>query len=257
MILSRRVSLGGTQLDSLDSSIVIKSFDPGIPQENITATDRMGGVGQRITSEHYSMLEATLVFAIDVPKRDMNRRGQVYALIKRWAMPGGWLTFNALSNIRMYVDKVILPSRGDMRVFDEEYTIKFRAYNVPFWQSTTATTVTSASISTGDVSITVPGDVETVLDAELKNISGGQLEAITIAIDGHSLVFTAMTLANGSTLKISHGTDGLLRATVGGTTVYGKMTGSNDLITRPGSRTISITCSGALELKAEVYGRYL
>ena len=257
MILSRRVALGGTQLDSLDTSIVIRSFDPGTPKEAISAVDRMGGAGQRVTMKHFQVLEATLTFAIDVNKRNITERRRVFDLAKHWAMAGGWLTFNGMSGKRMYVDKVTVPASGDLRVLDEEYTIVFRAYNVPFWQDDTATTVTAASISTGSMTLQVPGEIETQIDATLKNISGGQIAAITIAIDGHQLVFTAMTLANGSTLVISHGTDGLLRATVGGATVYGKLTGSDDLVSGTGTKTITITCSGALEATVSCYGRYL
>lgn len=257
MILSRRVSLGGTQLDSLDTSIVIRSFDPGTPKEAISAVDRMGGAGQRVTMAHFQVLEATLVFAIDKPKRNITARREVFDKVKKWARGGGWLTFNGMSGKRMYVDKAEVQSSGDLRVLDEEYTIVFRAYNVPFWQDGTATTATAASISTGSMTINVPGELETQIDATLKNISGGQIEAITIAIDGHALIFTAMTLANGSTLVISHGTDGLLRATVGGATVYGKLTGSDDLVSGTGTKTITITCAGALEATVSCYGRYL
>lgn len=256
MILSRRVALDGVQLDSLDSSIVIRSFDPGTPTENISTTDRMGGAGQRVTSQHWQMLEATLVVAIDVPKRNMVKRGQVFAQIKRWARGKGWLTFNGMSGVQMWVDQVVIPSRGDLRVFDEEYTIIFRSYNVPFWLSSTHTSA-SEQLSTGVFDITIPGDVETVLNATIENISGGVIDAITIGIDGHQLIFTAMTLADGETLVISHGTDGLLRATVDGETVYGKLTGSDDLVTRPGARTVSVECEGLLDVTVSCQGRFL
>lgn len=256
MILSRRVALDGVQLDSLDSSIVIQSFDPGTTRENIQTTDRMGGAGSRVTAQHWQMLEATLVVAIDVPKRNMVKRGQVFAQIKRWARGKGWLTFNGMSGVQMWVDQVVIPSRGDLRVFDEEYTIIFRSYNVPFWLSSSHATA-SAQVDTGTFDITIPGDVETVLNATMENISGGEIDAIKIGIDGRQLVFTAMALADGETLVISHGTDGLLRATVNGSTVYGKLTGSEDLVTRPGEQTVSIECEGLLDVVASCQGRFL
>ena len=49
MILSRRVALNGQQLDELHDAIVIRSIDPGVPNESISAVDRMGGAGSRIT----------------------------------------------------------------------------------------------------------------------------------------------------------------------------------------------------------------
>ncbi len=256
MILSRRVALNGVQVDELDESIVIQEFDPGTPAENIGTVEKMGGVGSRMTSRHWGPLDAKLVLAIDVPRRDMVRRGQVYELIKRWARMGGWLTFNAMNNVQMHVDQVILPSRGDLRAFEDEYTITFRNHFVPFWQSVTPATA-SAQVSTGSFGITVPGDLETVLDAELTNISGGQIEELTIGIDGRQLVFTAMTLGAGETLVISHGTDGLLRTTVNGTSVYGKLTGSDDLVCGPGSKTVSVVCEGSLEAAVSCRGRFL
>ena len=256
MILSRRVALDNVQLDSLDSSIVIRSFDPGTTRENIQITDRMGGAGSRVTTQHWQMLEAKLVFAIDVPKTNVAKRVQVFDLVKAWALKKGWLTFNGLSTLQMWVEQVVVPSRGDLRVFDEEYTILFRNYNVPFWLSKTHASA-SAQLSTGVFDITIPGDVETVLNARITNSSGGVLDAITIGIDGHQLVFTAMTLANGDTLVINHGTDGLLRATVDGETVYGKLTGSDDLITRPGTRTVSVECEGTLDVVVSCQGRFL
>ena len=47
MILSRRVALGGIELDELDESIVIRSFDPGVPHESTGAENRAGGFGSR------------------------------------------------------------------------------------------------------------------------------------------------------------------------------------------------------------------
>ena len=256
MILSRRVALDNIQLDSLDSSIVIRSFDPGTPKEAISAVDRMGGAGQRVTMKHWQVLEATLVFAIDVPKRNMARRTQVFDLVKSWALKKGWLTFNGMNSVQMWVEQVVVPSRGDLRTLDDEYTIIFRNYNVPFWLNKTHTTATE-TVDTGVFDITIPGDVETVLNAQITNSSGGTIDAIKIGIDGHQLVFTAMTLGNGETLVINHGTDGILRTTVDGVSVYGKLTGSDDLVTRPGARTVSVECEGLLNVVVSCQGRFL
>ena len=256
MILSRRIALDNIQLDSLDASIVIRSFDPGTPKQDISAVDRMGGAGQRVTMKHWQMLEAKLVFAIDKPKRNITQRNQVFEMVKQWALGKGWLTFNGMNSLQMWVEEVVVPSRGDLRVFDEEYTILFRNYNVPFWLNKTHTTA-SETLDTGVFDITIPGDVETVLNARITNSSGGTIDAITIGIDGHQLVFTAMTLENGETLVINHGTDGLLRTTIDGVSVYGKLTGSDDLVTRPGTRTVSVECEGLLNVVVSCQGRFI
>ena len=134
MILSKRVALGGQQLDELHDAIVIRSIDPGVPNESISAVDRMGGAGSRITGDHFSTIDVSVTYAIDIPKRRMAERRAVFDLVNAWANRKGWLTVNWLENRRMYVDKTILPGSGDLWEWTSEFTIVFRAYNVPFWQ---------------------------------------------------------------------------------------------------------------------------
>ena len=74
MILSRRVALGGVQLDQQDASIVIRSIDTGVPHESLDAVNRMGGAGQRLTSQHWETLDVSVRVAIDVPKKNLSKR---------------------------------------------------------------------------------------------------------------------------------------------------------------------------------------
>ena len=76
MILSRRVSFCGEQLDELDDSIVIRHADPGVPNESIQAVERMGGWGQRVTGQHWNTLEASVAFAINIKKTEMTEQKQ-------------------------------------------------------------------------------------------------------------------------------------------------------------------------------------
>ena len=57
MILTKRAALDGVQLDELHDAIVIRGIEPGTPNETLQATGRMGGAGQRVTVQHYDMLE--------------------------------------------------------------------------------------------------------------------------------------------------------------------------------------------------------
>ena len=59
-----RGALDNVQLDSLDSSIVIRSFDPGTTRENIQTTDRMGGAGQRVTMKRQTALSMVVTYAV-------------------------------------------------------------------------------------------------------------------------------------------------------------------------------------------------
>jgi len=240
MIMNRRVALGGTQLDSLDDSIVIRSVDPGVARENVSTVDLMGGAGQRVTSEHWSTLEASVTFAIDIPKRQLADRREVFDKVIVWALGKGWLTTNQMDGKQLWVDKVTLPGGGDMWEWTNEYTITFKAHRVPFWQDEEATE------DTGD-RIIVPGQVETVCDAELTNGSGSTIDSMTLQIGDSTFIFSSLGLADGETLKISH-EGGILSIRIQedentSRNAYSKRTGgsSDDLYVKPGTRLITVS----------------
>ena len=256
MILSRRVSLAGVQLDSLSNAIVIRRVNCGVPHESVTAVSRMGGAGQRMTSQHWEYMEVAVTYAIDLPKRSLAARRQVFDAVNQWAMKKGWLTTNQMNGRRLYVDKTVFPSSGDMWNWTGEYTVTFRAYNVPFWQDATAATASASSVSSGSVSLAVSGNVETVVDATFKNTSGSTIDSVEISVNGNTLEFTNLGLGNNETLTISHGTDGILRAAIGNTSVLNRRSGDDDLYVQPGTRTVYIEAGGAGTLTVSCCGRY-
>lgn len=252
MILSRRVSLGGVQLDSLDNSIVIKSVDPSVPHESVNAVNRMGGFGQRMTRHHWETLEVSVKFAIDLPKTQMIARRAVFDKIIKWAIGGGWLTTNQMNGKRMYAEKAVIPSGGDMREWVSEYTIIFRAYGVPFWQDDTATADVSGAL-------TVPGIIRTVCDAEIENGGSSTIDSMTVTAGNSTMEFSGLGLAAGETLKIGHGNDGVLWIRIYSDNTYrsvlDKRTGgsADDLYVDPGVRSVSAS-SGTASFSC--YGRY-
>lgn len=257
MILSRRVALGGFQLDEIHERIVIQSVNPGTTEENIQTVSRMGGVGKRVTGEHWEQLEATVEFGIDVGKREIALRREVLEAVKQWALRKGWLTTNEMPGRRMYVDKVIIPSGGDLWNWTESMEITFRALNVPFWQDETPGMVTENLITNGSISIDVSGNVTGVLDAEFTNKSGQTINRLSITAGGNTLSFTSLGLAGTETLVISHGTDGLLRITAGGVSVLDKRTGADDLFVEPGNNIVTIAAERAGSLTVRNWGRWI
>ena len=256
MILSKRVALDGVQLDELHEMIVIRRIDPGVPYETVNAVDRMGGVGQRVTDQHWETLEVSVTYAIDIPKREMALRREVFDLVNAWALQKGWLTVNWLEGRRFFVDKVVLPGSGDMWEWTSEYTIVFRAYNIPFWQDETPNTAVSGVVSSGSVRVQVNGNVRSVIDASFRNRSGMTINNFNITAGGNQIRLADLGLGGSSTLQIHHGTDGLLRLQVGGTSVYSKYSGADDLYVNPGTVDVSFSADRAGVLTVNSYGRY-
>ena len=257
MILSKRVALGGVQLDELHDAIVIRSIDPGVTKESVSAVTRMGGFGQRMTGQHWDTMEVSVSYAIDIPKREMALRRQIFDAVNAWALKKGWLTVNWLENRRFYVDKVVLPGSGDMWAWTDEFTITFRAYNVPFWQDALPAQVSSGTAASGSVTVQVGGNVQSVLDVTFQNRSGMTINNFWVQANGNRITLSSLGLGGSSALTINHGTDGLLRIKIGSTSVYQKYTGADDLFVNPGNVGVTFAADRAGTLTVQSYGRWV
>lgn len=258
MILSRRVAMNGQYLDTLYGSIVIRGIEFDAPKANIKTIDKMGGFGLRVTSHRYETLDVVVKWAMNVPKTNLIMRRKIYEDVCRWAMQTGWLTVNFLPERRLWVDKTELSSAGDFWDWTEEYTITFRAYSVPFWQDIFPSTISQTSYSGGNLSMTIPGAFRTVLDAEFKNTSGSTLNTFSVTAGGYTISLSYLGCGNNSTLKITHGTDGLLKILVDNTSKYDKRLSSSadDLYVDPGTAAVTITTERSGDLTLSAYGRY-
>lgn len=256
MILTRRAALEGVQLDELRDEIVIRGTDPGITQERINTVNRMGGTGQRITMQHWETLEARVTFAINIRKRQLEERRLAFEEACDWARGGGWLTFSHMPGRQMYADRVVLPGSGDLWDWNKEFTIVFQAHGIPFWQEENPEEAT-ADMTDGQMSVNVAGNVRTVMDVTMQNISGQNIRDITLTVNGRTITINGINLGGTDTLKIHHGLDGLLRAEVGDTSVYEKLEGADDLYADPGNAIISVKAQRMLRVTARAIGRYV
>ena len=256
MKLSRRIALGGQQLDEVDEAVVIRSIDIGTTRETVQTVAMMGGSGQRVTGRHWDTIDVSVSYAINIPKKQLAERRAVFDAVNAWAMAKGWLTVNYMTGRRLYVDNVTLPSSADLWGWTEEFTIVFRAYAVPFWQDATAT------VSTGET-ITVPGMVKTVCDAELTNESGDTVDSLTLTVGDSSFYFEELGLEDDEVLRISHGNDGILMIQIVNGPVFSRSamdsrTGESDddLYVEPGTNAITVSAEG-VTWSVSCCGRYL
>ena len=263
MILSRRAAYGGEQLDEVHEAIVIRSIDPGIPRERIQAEDMMGGWGQTMTGQHWESLDASVTFAINVPKRQLKLRSEIFDAVLAWAnRPGKWLKFSTMPDRRLYVDKIVLPGRGDMWDWTKEYTITFRAYGVPFWESAEPGSVTINKISSGTVNVDVGGTAPSVLDLKFQNISGSTITDFEIKYGDTDMKLSGVNIGSGETLSISHPSkDGgklkiLCQNSGGSRSVYSTLRGNDDLVVETGTVAVEIISKRAGKLTIENYARW-
>ena len=262
MILSRRVALGGIELDELDESIVIRSSDPGVPHESTGAENRAGGFGSRLTMQHWDSLDASVTFAINIPKQEMTRRREVFDAVIAWANDLGWLTSNMMEGRRLWVGKVVVPGSGDLWNWLAEYTITFRVFGEPFWRDIEPTDVVKKTISKGTVQIQVGGTAPGVLDLAFENASGKQINDVTFTVNGKNLILKGVNLAADETLRLTHTAEGLVRlravkADNSYRNVYALLRGADDSYVTPGTMDVTLDASRAGNLTVRNYARWL
>lgn len=257
MILTRRAALGKKQLDEEHEAIVIRGTEPGRTEKKIGTAQRMNGFGSRITNRSYNMVEAKIIFAINIKKHDLAARREAFDAACAWALRKGWLTLTENPGRRLYVQEIVLPEAGDLWDWTKEYTIGLQAYDVPYWQDAEPEQVVSKTISKGSLTVPVNGHVNTVLDATFENKSGKTINKMELTADGNKFTFTGLGLGKNDTLTISHGTNGILQIKIGDTSVLAKRKGADDLIMRPGSRTVTLDAERAGKLTLTAAGRYV
>ena len=196
-------------------------------------------------------------YAIDSQKTRLAERREVFDAVNAWALKKGWLRTNERPDRRMYVDKTVVPGSMDLWDWTDEYTITFRAYNVPFWQDAAATTVKSKTLASGSVTAEIGGNVKGVIDVSFQNKSGKTIDNFWVQANGNRITLSGLGLGGSATLTISHGTDGLLRITAGSTNVYAKYTGADDLYVNPGSTAVTFAADRAGILTVTNYGRWV
>lgn len=258
MQLAHRVALNGVQLDELDDRIIIKGIEEAAGRETISAVSLSSGWGQRVTNHHRDNVEVTVKYAINIRRDDLQGRSDLFEIINKWAANGGYLTVNYKANRRLYVVCAQLPGAGDQWERTTVYSIIFRAYSIPYWEEETPRVAGTGTGISGNCNLEVVGSAETVADITLKNMSGMDINSVTLNAGGSVMAFEGLGLGNGESLTVSHMENGLVRIMIGSRSVMAKRTvnSANDMIVMPGVRRFSFTSERACMMSVSVRGRF-
>ena len=271
MILSRRVALDGAQLDEIDSRIVIQSVKTGAGKNTITAVSLYGRDGQRVTGAQRDTIDVEIEFGLLIRKEEMAARAELLETVNAWAAAadigrgGAWLTLGHKENRRMRVVLAEPADEGDLREWNRNFRITFRAYGVPYWQETEPTArVSGETAMAWSGRMTVGGNVRTVADVSLTNGSGALLNTAAITVGSNIMRFEELGLAANETLVIDHDETGTIRIRIRSVSgnwrsALGKRTGTSadDFRIMPGNVPISYNTQRACSLTASAPGRFL
>ena len=265
MILNRRVALNGVWLDELDRRIVISEIDPADGKETIADTDTAAGYGARITMNRRRTLDVVIRFKMLEHGKSVSgleERSRLLETINAWAAPGGVLEVNYKPNRRLNVTLVQAPGEGSLWDYTKEFSITFRAYEIPFWEALNATSIQIGKVgSSGTDSITIDGSAKPQCDVVLENRSGSNIDRCSIRIGNHTMSFTSLGLGGSEALVIDHNA-GLLRIRIRSSSgnyrsALSKRSGANDFMPNPGTNTCSFTADRACLMTVSWRARFL
>lgn len=265
---AHEANLGGVNLSSVDSSIIVLGCSAEAGKDTLSAQAVSGRGGQRITGATRDYIEATVKFGILCRRSNMNSRSAIFEKAISWAAAArdanAWLKFGQKPGRQLRVRLSSLPAEGDPWEWNKEYSITFRACEVPYWQDTSYTTVTQSSGTSLSQSITVPGSARTVAELTYVNNSSSTCDTLSISTGAATMNFTGLGILAGETFQIIHTADGVLRIRIKNSSdvyrsVFAKrtaLTSDDDLWIMPGSRTVTGTAQRTGSWTISCRGRY-
>ena len=258
MILRRRVALNGVQLDSVNTAIIIQGIDVKAGKEQWSAVSYGAGDGSRVTGNRRESLDINVRFTINEKSYRPQQRATILDAVKKWAAGGGVLTLNYKSGQQARVKCVQMPEEGDAGTRGQ-YTIVFRAYDVPYFVETTPTTYTRENTrGVSGASLTVNGSARTPLEFSFKNTSNTLINTFKITAGGNTIELTGLELANNYTLTLDHDAKGRQRIRVGTMRKMDCRTpeSADELWVDPGTASITVTAGNVGTLIVYSYGRF-
>lgn len=259
------VSLNGEDLGSLDRRIMVQGIAERAGIMQTVAQQKGSGKGQHIGSTNRQYVDVTVSFNFyGVGRGSEEERARLFDMVVGWAACGGWLMSNFRSGKRINVICQTLPEPGDFRSdWSKDYSVVFRAYEVPYWQDVATTAVQIGRTHSGSVSVTGEHSADSPIGFTAKNLNSSIMNTLTVTANGKSMSFSGLGLGYNDMLQVDYTEDGVQRIrkiSAGGNvmTAMGARTAASadDLWFKHGSNSISYSAEQNCELLLQIVRRW-
>lgn len=262
MITRVSAALNMTDLSSVDPAIVLQSVKESPPVIEVTAGNRAGLDGQYIQRISKKTRDVTISFGILIPKTDPFNRAAVLQRVCAWAAAGGDLTVSYRDRQKLRVVCVELPEVAGVDQWTDVYSITFRAYAVPYWQSMDRESANLSATSSGSGTLTVKESGGGKLSFNAYNSSGSTCDTVTVTANGKSIAFSDLGLANGETLVVDYDDRDIQRLRIANSGTYRSVlakrtaASADDIPLTFGANAFAVSAGKALAWELYTYGRW-
>lgn len=252
MITRYSCALNGVSLDSLDAAIHITDITELPPQQRIV-TASSAGHGLHVLRRVRERISVKISFLIR--EYDTVRRREVLQRVFAWANGGGSLTTGDRPGQQLTVLCDTLPGMSSLMWLDE-LTLSFTAYETPFWES-----VTRSSVTTGaSAQLTLPGTADDCpVSCTVVNLGAEALTALTLQCGDTAMSFEKLSLSPGESLMLTAVGRSVTIQAAGKTALMNRTDESDDLLLALSGETtaVSVAADQAVAATFSARGRYL
>lgn len=247
------VWMNGVPLSSLSPSVYISSIICKPAAITVNTARTAGRDGERPESLYRNGTSVQVGFYLK--KTDNVFRQELMDAVKAWAREG-ILQVSDMPYKRLRVRCIEYPYVPDTCDWSTQISMKFQAYEQPFWEECQETSLTLTG-SSGSGVLYVPGNAGKTL-VEVTAVPTGSLENISLTVGSTGIALTGVSATSAAPVTISYDENGIQRIQCGNTSILSKRTGSDDLEAECGTRTaVSFSASAAVNVTFRARGLWL
>lgn len=245
--------IDGVPLSSVGPVIIQQVYEDA-PTLELTEGERPGRYGSRLLTKKRQSLKVTLEIAIR-ELFDLNTRARTMEAVAAWAK-GSVLVLSSKPDKMLEVTCTAEPTLGAVRDYTATARIEFTAYNVPYWQDTDWTS-TAVSGTSATATLEIPGTVAAPVSIDVTPVSG-TLTSLSVTAGGATISLTGLTATSAHVLTFERDVrDDLIIIYNGASQLSHRSAASaDDLMSEPGSASISLTANTSVTATFKTRGRW-
>ena len=248
--------IDGVALSSVGPFLIQQVYEDA-PALEITEGERPGRSGQLLITRKRQTLQVAIELVI-AERFDLMLRTHHLEVLAQWAQ-GHILELSNHPGRRLAVACTGEPTLNEARNYASKIRIEFTAYEVPYWEDTSVTSVTLSGDDEED-DLLIPGTVlaPVSLTVTVSSASSAALTDFSVTVGDRTIVLDELEIAAAGTVTFERDARDNLMIRSGTTSLLSKRTAESDddLLAGPGVTAVSFTSDVACSVVYSVRGRW-